>query len=115
MIAVLKGASSSHSISLSPSSLTPPSPSLPLPPYPPRLPSLPLPLSPSRTPSLYADLETETNFAAHIAELEWNKLQIWTSLDEHSTNERNSYLLNAVRICAEYRIDIKAFTGNKHA
>ncbi|GAA5840933.1 hypothetical protein JCM9279_001264 [Rhodotorula babjevae] len=61
------------------------------------------------------DLETETNFAAHIAQLEWNKLQIWTSLDEHSTNERNSYLCNAIKICAEYRIDIKAFTGNQHA
>ncbi|KPV76223.1 uncharacterized protein RHOBADRAFT_64700 [Rhodotorula graminis WP1] len=61
------------------------------------------------------DLETETNFANHIASLDWDKLQIWTSLDEHSTNERNSYLCNAVKICAEYRIDIKAFTGNKHA
>lgn len=66
-------------------------------------------------PCTTADLETETNFAYHIQEMEWNKLQVWTSFDEHSTNERNQYLLNAVRICAEYRIDIKAFTGNKHA
>ncbi|GAA5826070.1 hypothetical protein JCM3770_005230, partial [Rhodotorula araucariae] len=61
------------------------------------------------------DLETETNFAYHIKDMEWNALKIWTGMDEHSVNERNSYLLIAVRICADYRIPIKAFTGNEHA
>ncbi|BGP38779.1 hypothetical protein JCM10449v2_002716 [Rhodotorula kratochvilovae] len=61
------------------------------------------------------DLETETNFAYHIKEMDWASPQIWNSMDEHSTNERNGYLLNAVRICADYRIDIKAFSGNQHA
>ncbi|GAA5878428.1 hypothetical protein JCM8547_003598 [Rhodosporidiobolus lusitaniae] len=58
------------------------------------------------------DLETESNFAYHIKQFDWDKLKIWTSDDETSTNERNSYLLNAVRICADYRISITAFTGN---
>ncbi|GAA5969771.1 hypothetical protein JCM11641_008037 [Rhodosporidiobolus odoratus] len=58
------------------------------------------------------DCETESNFAYHISQMEWNKEQIWMSDDEHSTNERNAYLLNAVRICADMRIDITAFTGN---
>ncbi|BGP14756.1 hypothetical protein JCM10213_004305 [Rhodosporidiobolus nylandii] len=58
------------------------------------------------------DLETESNMAFHIQQMEWNKTQIWTSDDEHSTNERNAYLLNAARICADMRISITAFTGN---
>lgn len=43
---------------------------------------------------------------------DWHKPQIWSSRDEHSVNERNSYLLLAVRTCAVLRIDIKAFRGN---
>ncbi|BGP06848.1 hypothetical protein JCM10049v2_002674 [Rhodotorula toruloides] len=58
------------------------------------------------------DLETESNFAAHIKEFDWHKPQIWSSRDEHSVNERNSYLLLAVRTCAVLRINIKAFRGN---
>ncbi|GAA5903151.1 hypothetical protein JCM5296_003354 [Sporobolomyces johnsonii] len=58
------------------------------------------------------DLETESNFAYHIQKMEWSSDHIWTSQDPDSVNERNSYLFNAVRICADYRLTITAFTGN---
>ncbi|GJN87564.1 hypothetical protein Rhopal_000518-T1 [Rhodotorula paludigena] len=61
------------------------------------------------------DLETETNFAYHIKEMEWNKLDIWQSMDPKHFHERNSYLLNAIRICANSRVSITAFTGNEHS
>jgi hypothetical protein len=59
------------------------------------------------------DLETETNFAYHIKELEYNKPDLWISKDTKSFNERNQMLFNAIRICASDRISIKALVGNK--
>ncbi|GAA6014175.1 hypothetical protein JCM10207_006122 [Rhodosporidiobolus poonsookiae] len=58
------------------------------------------------------DLETETSFPAHIKEMRWNDLKIWTSTHPDCVNERNEYLNNAVRVCADMRISITAFTGN---
>jgi len=59
------------------------------------------------------DLETETNFAYHIKQMEFNKPDIWVSKDSKSTQERLQMLYNAVRICAQDRISIKAMAGNK--
>jgi len=59
------------------------------------------------------DLETETNFAYHIKEMEFNKPDVWISKDSKSTQERLQMLYNAVRICAGDRISIKALIGNK--
>lgn len=47
--------------------------------------------------------------------MEWNKLDIWQSMDPKHFHERNSYLLNAIRICANSRVSITAFTGNEHS
>ncbi|GAA6027890.1 hypothetical protein JCM8097_001767 [Rhodosporidiobolus ruineniae] len=58
------------------------------------------------------DLETESNFAYHIKEMGWHTGTVFTSADEKAVNERNSYLCNAMRICADYRIAVVAFTGN---
>ncbi|GAA5918973.1 hypothetical protein JCM1841_002667 [Sporobolomyces salmonicolor] len=58
------------------------------------------------------DLETESNFAYHIQQMNWSSEYIWTSQDEDSVKEHSSYLFNAVRICADYRLSITAFTGN---
>ncbi|GAA5984931.1 hypothetical protein JCM5350_000066 [Sporobolomyces pararoseus] len=59
------------------------------------------------------DLETETNFAYHIKEMEFNDEKFWTAQDPKSVAERNSILFNSVRICASDRISIKALVGNK--
>ncbi|GAA5975689.1 hypothetical protein JCM10908_005244 [Rhodotorula pacifica] len=60
------------------------------------------------------DLESETNFAYHIKEIEYNKPEFWTSEKPSLVNERNAYLADAVAICASKRITIRALTGNKH-
>ncbi|GAA5950108.1 hypothetical protein JCM3765_004199 [Sporobolomyces pararoseus] len=59
------------------------------------------------------DLETETNFAYHIKEMEFNEEKTWTAQDSSSVAERNAMLFNSIRICASDRISIKALVGNK--
>ncbi|GAA5828925.1 hypothetical protein JCM5353_004022 [Sporobolomyces roseus] len=59
------------------------------------------------------DFESESNFAWYIKKLEFNKPDVWTLDDPKSTLESIELLYKAVRICAENRITIRAFTGNK--
>jgi hypothetical protein len=60
------------------------------------------------------DFESESNFAYHIKKIEYNKLEFWTSEKQDLVNERNAYLADAVAICAQKRITVRALTGNKY-
>jgi hypothetical protein len=39
--------------------------------------------------------------------------EFWTSEKQDLVNERNAYLADAVAICAQKRITVRALTGNK--
>ncbi|GAA5828322.1 hypothetical protein JCM11251_006197 [Rhodosporidiobolus azoricus] len=58
------------------------------------------------------DLETESNYSNYLKAQGWDKLDIWMSKEDKYENERNAYVVNAVKICCDYRINIVGFTGN---
>ncbi|GAA5914841.1 hypothetical protein JCM6882_007816 [Rhodosporidiobolus microsporus] len=58
------------------------------------------------------DLETESNYSNYLRAQGWDKIDIWMSNEPKYANERNSYVVNAVKICCDYRINIVGFTGN---
>ncbi|GAA5950175.1 hypothetical protein JCM3765_004227 [Sporobolomyces pararoseus] len=58
-------------------------------------------------------LEYESNFANHIKERKLNDATYWIGQGTSASLLRNEMLHDAVTICAEERITIKAMTGNK--
>lgn len=59
-------------------------------------------------------LESETNFAHHIKQEGYNKLDFWTGESLTRVNQRNALLAGALETCAKKRINVRALTGNRY-